>query len=65
MLARDPERLAEPPRPGAEQPGLVEAAALAHLLDPVVGSSARIRTAAALPSSSQTRLRHQWIPYER
>ena len=32
---------------------------------PVRGSSARIRTAAALPSSSQTRLRHQWIPYER
>src|SRR5687768_538601 len=32
---------------------------------PSVGSSARSSTAAARPSSSQTRLRHQWIPYER
>ena len=35
MLARDAERLAEPPRPGAEQPRVVEPAPLAHRLEPV------------------------------
>ena len=29
---------------------------------PAVGSSARISTALALPSASQTKFRHQWMP---
>ena len=32
---------------------------------PSVGSSARTSTASGLPSSAQTRFRHQWMPYER
>jgi hypothetical protein len=32
---------------------------------PCVGSSARISAASALPSTSHTTLRHQWMPYER
>ena len=32
---------------------------------PCVGSSARTSTASGTPSRPQTRLRHQWIPYER
>ena len=32
---------------------------------PCSGCSARIRTASARPGSAQTKLRHQWIPYER
>ena len=65
MLAGDAERLAEPARPGGEQPCVLDPAPLRISSTPSVGSSARISTAAALPSSSQTRFRHQWIPYER
>ncbi len=32
---------------------------------PEVGSSARTSAASARPASAQTRLRHQWTPYER
>ena len=33
--------------------------------NPCVGASARISTALAEPFGSQTKLRHQWMPYER
>ena len=32
---------------------------------PRVGLTARISTAAAEPSASQTKFMHQWMPYER
>ena len=32
---------------------------------PSVGSSARIKTALALPAGSHTKFTHQWMPYER
>ena len=62
VLPGDPERLAQASRACGEQPLIVEPAAVAHQSVPLVGSSARISTAAGLPSSSQTRFRHQWIP---
>ncbi len=53
--------------PGPEQSARTASTLRRSRIDsiPWVGSSARINTADADPSSSQTKFTHQWIPYER
>ena len=65
VLARDAERLAEPARPRAQQARALDAAARRHHLHAVhrLERADQHRLGHAL--SAQTRLRHQWMPYER
>ena len=63
LRARDAERLAQPARAGAKKPLVCRCRAVVSWSRRLrVGSSARMSTALAEPSPSQTKFTHQWMP---
>src|SRR3981189_1560959 len=62
VLVGNPKRFGQLARPRAQQSLIMQSTAPAACGTPWVGCTARISTALAEPSFSQTKLTHQWMP---